>query len=53
MIKLNGCTFKLRMATYWKNIITKNFCKIKSYSDEAIDFHDKQMPKVIKIYPAL
>ena len=27
--------------------------KTKSYGDEAIDFHDKQMPKVIKIYPAL
>ena len=53
MIKLNGCTFKLRMATYWKNIITKNFCKIKSYGDEAIDFHDKQIPKMDSNYTCL
>ena len=53
MIKLNGCTFKLRMAIYWKNVITKNFCKIKSYGDEAIDFHDKQIPKMDSNYTCL
>ena len=61
MAKLNGCTFLLKMMTYWKNIILfgiksalilkKNFIghlstMKKSYGDDAIDFHDKKIPKM-------
>ena len=36
---------------YWKNFISKT--KIKSYSDEAINFHNKEIPKVGSNYICL
>ena len=53
MVKLDGCTFKLRMGSYWKNMIIKNFCKIKSCCGEVADFHDKQIPKMDSNYTCL
>ena len=51
MVKLNGCNVWLKMMTYWTNTILFGIksvlilkTKIKSYGEEAIDFHDKEIP---------
>ena len=54
---LKGCIFLLKMMIYQKNIkrfgnlianlsMIKFFVRIKSYSDKAAHFHNKEMPKV-------
>ena len=51
IMKLNRCNFCLKMKNFYNNIILKN--KIKSYGDEATDFHDKEMPRAGSTYTCL
>ena len=49
-MKINRCNFCLKMKNFY-NIILKT--KIKSYGDEATDFHDKEMPRAESTYTCL